>query len=180
MQYIKDNFGSKRSMLAIAKYKLLYLFNFYRVYQHIDFNAVDRLVFVCSGNICRSPFGEYMAKAKGLNAVSYGLHCRGGDKADHRAIREADIRGVDMKGHVTTNISEYKLKKGDLVLVMEPQHLLQLDELSVGYEQITLVPLWSDRPSPFLSDPFNASDPFFSKCESIVEECVNNIHARMN
>ena len=76
-QFINDNYGSKRGFLNGYKYKLLFSLGFYRSYQKIDFNAVNRLVFICSGNICRSAFGEYMAKAKGLNAVSYGLHLWG-------------------------------------------------------------------------------------------------------
>jgi len=178
-QYIDNNFSSKRGLVAALKYKLLYLFGFYKVYQHIDFNTVNRLVFVCSGNICRSPFGEYMAKAKGLNAVSYGLHCRGGDKADPRAIHEARIRGVDMQEHVTRNISEYNLEKGDLILVMEPWHLSQLKASNVNYERITLVPLWSKNPTPYLGDPFSANEVFFNRCESVVEDCVRNIQTRL-
>ena len=179
-QYINNKFSSKRGLIAASKYKLLYLFGFYRVYQQIDLNTVKRLVFVCHGNICRSPFGEFMAKAKGLDAVSYGLHCSGGDKADPRAIQEASIRGVDMNNHTTRNISEYKLNKGDLILVMEPQHLLQLEASNVKYEQITFVPLWGKHPTPYLSDPFNANDVFFKRCESVVEQCVNSIHARLD
>lgn len=179
-QYINDNFSSKRGLIAALKYKLLYLFGFYRVYQHIDFSTVNRLVFICSGNVCRSPFGEYMAKAKGLSAVSFGLHCRGGDKADPRAIHEASIREVDMQNHITRNISEYKSEKGDLVLVMEPQHLSQLNASNVRYEQITFVPLWCEHPTPYLSDPFTSNDIFFNRCESVVEHCVNKIQAQLD
>ena len=179
-RYINDNFSSKRGLIVALKYKLLYLFGFYRVYQQIDFNTVSRLVFVCSGNICRSPFGEYIAKAKGLNAVSYGLHCRGGDKADPRAIHEASIRGVDMQNHITRNISEYKLKTGDLILVMEPQHLQQLNASKVKYERVTFVPIWSEHPTPYLHDPFTTNDVFFSRCESVVEHCVNKIQTLLD
>ena len=178
-QYINDNFSSKRGLAASVKYKMLYLLGFYRKYEQIDFTAVNRLVFVCSGNICRSPFGEYMAKSKDIDAVSFGLHCRGGDKADPRAIHEAGIRGVDMNDHITRNISEYRLQKGDLILVMEPNHLWQLNRSNVEYEQVTLVPLWSEKPTPHLSDPFTANDAFFERCESVVEQCVNRIKVHL-
>ena len=179
-QYIDDNFGSRRGLVAALKYRLLYLAGFYREYQHINYNTVSRLVFVCSGNICRSPFGEYLAKAKGLNATSYGLHCRGGDKADPRAIHEASIRGVDMYNHITRNISEYERQEGDLFLVMEHQHLLELNVKGVKYDQVMIVPLWTEKPTPYLHDPFNSNDTFFGKCEAVVEQCINKIHATMN
>jgi protein-tyrosine phosphatase len=179
-QYINDKYGSKRGLLAASKYKALFLLGFYRSYQQVDFNAVSRLVFVCSGNICRSAFGEYIAKAKGLEAVSYGLHCRGGDNADPRAIAEASLRGVDMHEHVTRNISEYKPQKGDLLLVMEPQHLLELTKAPREHAQVTIVPLWSQKPTAYLNDPFNANAVFFSQCESVVEQCVNQLYDKLN
>ena len=121
-----------------------------------------------------------MAKSKGIDAVSFGLQCRGGDKADPRAIHEAGIRGVDMNSHITRNISEYKLKKGDLILVMEPDHLWQLHSSNVEYEQVTLVPLWSEKPTPYLNDPFMANEAFFKRCESVVEQCVNKIKVHLD
>ncbi|MCK4828783.1 hypothetical protein KA005_74350 [bacterium] len=179
-KYINNNFGSKRGTIATLKYKLLYLLGFYRSLKYIDFSKVNRLVFICSGNICRSSFGEYIAKAKGINAESYGLHCRGGDKADPRAVHEAKIRGIDMESHITRNISDYKRQQGDLFLVMEPQHLLELKAAAVEYPQVTLVPLWSESPIPYLHDPFSSNNFFFSRCESVIEECVNKIHARLD
>jgi protein-tyrosine phosphatase len=177
--YINDNFGSRRGLFNALKYKFLFLIGYYRSYQHINFNTVNRLVFICSGNICRSPYGEYMAKAAGLNSVSYGLRCRGGDKADPRALHQASLSGVSIQSHITTNISEYKLRKGDLFLVMEPRHLLELNASNVEYDQVTIAPLWSNKPTPYLHDPFNTNDVFFSRCELVVEQCVSNIQIRM-
>ncbi len=179
INYINDNYGSKRGFIKSIKYKLLYWIGFYRSYKNIDFSKVDRLVFVCSGNICRSPFGEYIAKSKGLNAESYGLHCRGGDEADSRAIHQAKVRGVNMNKHITRHISTYIAEEGDLIIVMEPWHLLALEAVHIKYNQVTLAPLWSDKPGPYLHDPFNSSDIFFGLCESKVEQCVSNLQNKL-
>ena len=111
--------------------------------------------------------------------MSYGLHCRGGDIADPRAIHEASIRGVDMQNHITRNISEYKEQKGDLLIVMEPSHLVELNAQEVKYGQVTIAPLWSENVTPYLSDPFTANTIYFSLCESVVEQCVNNIYLKL-
>jgi protein-tyrosine phosphatase len=178
-QFINYNYGSKRGLLATFKYKLLLSLVSYKSYQNIDFNAVNRLFFICSGNIGRSAFGVYMAKTKRLNAVSYGLHCRGGDKADPRAIHEASIRDVDMQNHITRNIFEYKVQEGDLLLVMEPRHLVKLNIKEVKNEQVTIVPLRSDNKTVYLNDLYNGNVTFFSFCESAVEQCVKNIHTKL-
>ena len=85
-----------------------------------------------------------------------------------------------MQNHITRNISEYKLKKGDLIFVMEPQHLQQMNASNVKYEQVTFVSLWSEHPTPYLHDPFTANDVFFSRCESVVEHCVNKIQTLLD
>ncbi len=180
IQYINDNFGSKRGLVASIKYKILFMLGYYRAYQTIDFAKVSRLVFVCQGNICRSSFGEYMARAKGVNAVSFGLRCRGGDNADPRAINEARLRGVDMQAHITRNISEYIEQESDLILVMEPGHLNELQLLGISQAQLTITPLWANKASAYLHDPFNSSSSFFTYCESVVEQCVDNIYAALN
>jgi Low molecular weight phosphotyrosine protein phosphatase len=59
----------------------------------------ERVVFVCTGNICRSPYAEAAARAHGINAVSCGTHTRTGLPADPVAIREAALRGRDMTAH---------------------------------------------------------------------------------
>jgi len=95
----------------------------------VDFSRVSRLVFVCSGNICRSPFGAFYAREKGLEVDSCGLHTRGGDPADPRAVAFAERLGIDMMPHRTKNISDYEPRDGDLLLVMEPGQ----------YEELTAV-----------------------------------------
>ena len=113
--------------------------------------------------------------------MPYRMACIcGGDKADPRAIHEASIRDVDMQNHITRNISKYKEQKGDFLIVMEPSHLVELNTQAVKYGQITIAPLWSENITPYLSDPFTANTSFFSHCESVVEQCVEKIHTKLN
>ena len=66
----------------------------YRQYGPADRGEVRRLVFVCKGNICRSPFAEAVARAAGADAVSYGLDARDGLPANPSAIRTARKFGL--------------------------------------------------------------------------------------
>lgn len=181
ISYINDNFGSKRGLLRSAKFKILLWLGVYKKYQNINFAKVDRLVFICSGNICRSPFGEYVAKAKNIASVSYGLHCRGGDAADERAIEFAKEEcSLDMSGHITTNISDYQEREGDLLVVMEPKHLEELlPLLKKDIVQTTIVTLWCRSVSAYLHDPFSASRHFFWKCEYRIVEAVANLSKKL-
>lgn len=167
VKMMNNSFGSKRGLFNSVKYKLLFWLGFYRKYQQIDFTQVKHLVFVCSGNICRSSLAEYVAKSKGLSSESYGLHCRGGDGADPRAIEFATSQGLDMSEHKTRNIKEYRTKNTDLIVAMEPSHLVELKQLGFGRSQMTTLPVWAIN-NIYLHDPFCSTYEFFKHCEEAV------------
>jgi protein-tyrosine phosphatase len=177
---INDNFGSKRGLLRFVKYKIWLYLGRFRDYQDIDFESVRRLVFICYGNICRSPFAEYLARSKGLEAISYGLHCKGEKGADPRAIEFAKSQGIDMVNHRTTNIKDYQKRVGDLFVVMEPEHVDDLKSALGFVEQITIATLWNSRRSAYLHDPYSANKLFFEKCEWKLVEAISMLQSKMS
>lgn len=173
--YIKNRFGSKAGMINAVKYKLLYCSGVYSKYRNINFTKVKRLVFICSGNICRSPFAEFAARVYGMPAQSYGLDCTNGHPADPRAIACAVDHGFGIDGHSTKNISEYKAQEGDLIVVMEPDHASRMMPHLHGNAQITIATLWHNRPMPYLHDPYNSNGEYFGRCERILKESVHGL-----
>src|SRR5690606_1450921 len=137
----------------LAKY---HLGNF-KLYSAIDWGRVERLVFVCHGNMCRSPLGEGVSRAGGVDAVSCGLYCRDGAGANPRAISYAESVGLSLEQHKTQNIKHYFSRRTDLMVAMEPEHL-NLLAIHRGGAQVTLAGLWAKSPSPYIHDPYNASD----------------------
>lgn len=177
---IKDRFGSKKGLLKAVIYRSIYLLGGYRKYRKVDFGRVKRLVFVCSGNICRSPFGEAVARSHGIDAVSFGLHCRDDFDADPRAIAYALQLKFSLDRHKTRNIRHYVPDGSDLIVVMEPAHLVELPEDAKEDAQVTFAALWGSRPGPYLHDPFNASAKFFTCCEDIVRQSTDTIASHVS
>lgn len=175
---INDNYGSRRGLLRHVVCSLQYHAGGYRRYQQIDWERVERLVFVCHGNICRSPLGEIVARKAGVSAVSYGLRCRDGATANPRATRYADSIGLSLADHRTQNIQHYSPLASDLIVVMEPEHLVSLG-LENSKAQITLAGLWQRRPNPYIHDPYCSSDAFFILCESRVRAAAESIAGRL-
>src|ERR1035441_957189 len=83
--------GLLRHYFHITRYHLGLLSSLER----LDWHSVQRLVFVCKGNICRSAYGEEKAKNLGIQAISFGLDAKGENPATEMAIRLAWIRGID-------------------------------------------------------------------------------------
>jgi protein-tyrosine phosphatase len=173
--FIPNRYGSKRGLLNTIMFAFKLRFGSYRQCQGIQFNQVQRLVFICAGNICRSALAEYVAKHQGASAISFGLHTRGGDPADPRAITYAKSIGINMQPHITQVIQAYRLEPGDLLVGMEPKHLNELYALFGTQVPITLLGLWLHKPQAYLHDPYNTNLIYFNECERLVAiaaECL--------
>jgi protein-tyrosine phosphatase len=173
--YIKNNFGSKRGLLNAAVFAFRYHLGFYKKYQQIRLNEINRFVFVCSGNICRSVLAEYVAKQQGVDAISFGLDTRGGDKVDSRSIDFAESHGIDLKLHITQNIKYYAPKTGDLLIGMEPDHATKLELLFGNQVPITLLGFWLKPKQIYIHDPYNTNIRFFHLCESKILRAVKSL-----
>lgn len=173
---IKNRYGSKKGLLRYIAYELLRMLGVYRSLTKIDFAQVKRLVFVCHGNICRSPLGEAVARQQGVPAISFGLDTRGNDSADPRAIAWAQANGYNLQEHITKRVDQYEPQAGDLLIGMEPKHIRKLQaQFAQAPVQITLIGLWLKSPLAYLHDPYNAKPEFFSRCESFVAESTKEL-----
>ncbi len=165
---IKDSFGSKRGFFKYVLFKVLTVLGYFRKYSQVDWSRVDRLVFVCHGNICRSPLGEAVAKSREANAISLGIACKDGALADPRAIAFAHTVGIDLSQHRSQNLRSIEITPDDLIVVMEPKHLEHFTSLSKTDVQLTLAGLWESNPCAYIHDPYCANEKFFSRCEQRV------------
>lgn len=173
--YINYNYGSRRGWLNHHKFALHQRLGFFSRYVRVEWSRIERLVFVCHGNICRSPLAEAVAKEAGVEAVSYGLHCSDDNSANPRAIDFAHSIGLSLEAHRTKNIRHYLPSANDLLVVMEPQHLMAIPAEKIVDPQITLAGLWLNSPTPYLHDPYSAHDAFFLRCERRIVESTKNL-----
>lgn len=173
---IKNRYGSKKGLLRYIAYEVMRFIGAYRKFAEVDFTQVKRLVFVCQGNICRSPLGEVVARCHGVSSISFGLDTRGGDPADSRAIAWAAANGYDLKKHTTKRVDEYQPKEGDLLIGMEPRHIRKLQKkFAQAPVQITLIGLWLKSPLAYLHDPYNAKSEYFVRCEQVVVDSTTGL-----
>lgn len=87
------------------------------------------LLFVCTGNTCRSPAAEVLARAeaarRGLEDIacaSAGTFAFPGQPAAGVSIVVARDRGLDLGAHVSRELDLELIEWADLVLAMTPSH----------------------------------------------------------
>lgn len=172
--------GSKKSILKYLYYECLRLVGAYRRLEMINFSEVGRLVFVCHGNICRSPLGEAVANDLGVPSISFGLSTRGQDPADSRAIEWVKSRDLSLCSHKTTRVDQYLPQKGDLLIGMEPVHVEKLSGLlSHAPVQFTLLGLWLRSPVAYIADPYSSCESHFDYCEALVYDAAYELLAKL-
>ena len=110
------------------------------LYQEVtDVSASFNVLFVCMGNICRSPTAEgafkhvlaERAPDLSIRADSAGTHAYHiGDPPDLRAQRAAERRGIDLSEQKARRVREEDFASFDLVIAMDELNLEVLVELS--------------------------------------------------
>ncbi len=90
-------------------------------------------LFICTGNICRSPFAEYSARTLAEDGgchdwtfSSRGTHAVVGYPCPKEVVRVANAFGVDVKPHRGAQVEKADILSADLIVVMTHQHALWL------------------------------------------------------
>jgi low molecular weight protein-tyrosine phosphatase len=85
------------------------------------------LLFVCTGNLCRSPMAAAVARnvlagrTENVNVVSAGL-LRTGEPATDEAVTVMRRRGLDLSGHRSRRVGDALVPPPDLIVGMARQH----------------------------------------------------------
>ncbi|MBS4022281.1 MAG: low molecular weight protein arginine phosphatase [Dethiobacter sp.] len=93
-----------------------------------------KLLFVCSGNTCRSPLAQAFARTlppeclDGWIVESAGLFVPHPSGASPGAIAAAALYGLDLSGHTARQLTSAMVTGSELVLVMAAHHLTALKE----------------------------------------------------
>lgn len=167
--------GWVRTLLAQLEYVLGRLANHTRP----DARSVERLVFVCLGNINRSAFAEQVARAHGASTCSIGLSTTTGAPAFHKAIETAPRFALDLTNHRATDIKDYAFRPTDLLLVMEVRHANRLIAAGVPKGSIALLGHWASPHRIHLHDPHVLSDAYFRTCFTLIHSAVLGLLAEL-
>ena len=84
------------------------------------------LLFVCTGNICRSPMAEAIARDLGLDAASAGTWAIDGNRATAEASTVMAEIGIDLTIHRARSLHDVITDGWDAIYAMTPDHVAEV------------------------------------------------------
>lgn len=142
-----------------------------------------KVLFICLGNICRSPAAEgafqnliQQKKLENLFEIdscgTSGYH--DGDLADPRTRKVAEKRGIRLT-HKSRKINEKDLSHFDYLLVMDENNFQDVISLTTDkkiQEKVFLFGQFrSDQGIPIIPDPYYKNESAFEMVQNLVEDC---------
>lgn len=130
-----------------------------------------RAIFICSGNICRSPMAQavmsHEAQVRGIECLTISMGTLGimNAPAADEAIIACDGLGIDLRSHRSQAINRNLLQRASHVFVMEPQHEAAVLAAGVDPSRVYYLGAWdAEDPRPQIDDPVNLSQEVFDHC----------------
>jgi protein-tyrosine phosphatase len=144
-------------------------------------NSITSILFVCMGNICRSPAGENVMRRQlqkaGLadqivcdSAGTIGYHA--GDAPDSRMCVAGQQRGLPMTG-IARQVTRADLDKFDLILAMDDDNYAELEQLATSNNRHKLKRFCEycvSHPDTEVPDPYYGNAAGFEHVLDLLED----------
>ncbi len=131
-----------------------------------------RLLFVCYGNICRSPMAEALARQRlGPNAevASAGIGATGGPPTEEAVLVMKLVYKIDISSHIARPVGTYDLGSFDYIIAMDPSIYHHLRHIW-GIPESTLYG-WD------IKDPLGSDYQTYKETALKIEQCLTQFLA---
>src|SRR6266567_2907851 len=142
------------------------------------------ILFVCTGNVCRSPMAEGIFRQAIRNRSDYRVHSAGlgameGQPPSPYAIQAVRELGIDISGQRSRMLTPELVRQADFIFGMTHSHI---DTVMLLYPQAAektfLLREFDETLDPFekdISDPISGSYEVYTNCRDQIEQGIASI-----
>lgn len=139
-----------------------------------------KLMFICTGNICRSAMAHKLmekmikdAKRKEIDVYSCGVFAQNGDKSTHQAIEVMEEYGVNLKDHTATNIRNAPIQEMELILCMTQSHKYSVLQMYPELQgKVVTLKEYIGEENLDIADPWGYDITIYRFCAAEIEKCL--------
>ena len=141
-----------------------------------------RILFVCTGNTCRSPMAEVYFKSlceksgrTDITVESAGTFGGEGEPASSQSVSVMKNYGIDLSMHRSSTLTKKKIDTADLIIAMTSSHRHHVGSISSSALKKTRTLLEFAQKQGNISDPFGGTEKIYSDCFSEMKEALDNL-----